>query len=237
MKTAGASFLLVWTCALVLAAAAPRPARAAGDEAEGHRHARRANHLADVNKCRAAIPEYDKALRLIKDSTLLFNRAECYRKTGQADKALADYRQFLVELPKAPNRAQVEAQIAALEKATAPAPAAPPAAGHGGAAPVTAEKDKKDKESLASAKDPGADDDRPTYVPMPPLASQAEPAPVLVDTPRPAAQAETAQGSGHLWIWVGLGAVIVAGAAVGTFLVLNQGKTDVPTTALGNYRF
>src|SRR6185295_1409694 len=73
------------------------------------------------------ILEYDKALRSLKDATLLFNRGECHRKTGQAAKAIADYKQFLAELPAAPNRAQVEAQIAALEKATTVAPPTPAA--------------------------------------------------------------------------------------------------------------
>src|SRR4051812_3166523 len=91
-------------------------AHAANAEAEGRKHARKANHLADINKCKAAIPEYSKAIRLLKDPTLLFNRAECYRRTGEASKAVADYRKFLVELPGAPNRAQVETQIAALDK-------------------------------------------------------------------------------------------------------------------------
>ncbi len=90
-------------------------------EVEGRKHARKANHLADINKCKLAIPEYTKALRLLKDPTLLFNRAECYRRTGEAAKAVADYRKFLVELPSAPNRAQVETQIAALDKRPAPA--------------------------------------------------------------------------------------------------------------------
>ena len=48
--------------------------RAEQNEAEGRKHARKANQLADVNKCKAAIPEYTKALRLLKDPTLLFNR-------------------------------------------------------------------------------------------------------------------------------------------------------------------
>ena len=91
-------------------------------EVEGRKHARKANQLADVNKCKAAIPEYTKAIHLLKDPTLLFNRGECYRRTGDAKKAIADYRKFLTQLPSAPNRAVVESQIAALEnKKGAPA--------------------------------------------------------------------------------------------------------------------
>src|SRR5215831_13104788 len=91
-------------------------ALAANPQVEGRKHARKANHLAEINKCKLAIPEYTKALKLLKDPTLLFNRAECYRRTGDAAKAVADYRKFLLELPAAPNRAQVESQIAALDK-------------------------------------------------------------------------------------------------------------------------
>jgi hypothetical protein len=94
--------------------------------AEGLRHSRRAASLAGANNCKAAIPEYTKAIKMLKDPVLLFNRAECYRTVGKGDAAVTDYRQFLHDLPKAPNRAQVEAQIAALE--TAAKPSAPVAA-------------------------------------------------------------------------------------------------------------
>jgi hypothetical protein len=139
MRAAKVAVLVVCLCAGAGAVPvhAARPGRGASrgpnkNEAEGRRHARKANQLADVNKCKAAIPEYTKAIRLLKDPTLLFNRAECYRRTGEAQKAIADYRKFLVQLPAAPNRGQVENQIAALEKnpgraVIALAPAAPAA--------------------------------------------------------------------------------------------------------------
>ena len=106
MRAAKVAILTV--CLLAGAGAAPGARRRAAtgrepgpnkSEAEGRRHARKANQLADVNKCKAAIPEYTKAIRLLKDPTLLFNRAECYRRTGEAQKAIADYRKFLVAAP------------------------------------------------------------------------------------------------------------------------------------------
>src|SRR5450432_317708 len=100
MTPAKAAFLAAWVLggAVVGVIVVPdRVAWAANAEAEGRKHARKANHLADINKCRLAIPEYSKALRLLKDPTLLFNRAECYRRTGDSAKAVADYRQFLVQ--------------------------------------------------------------------------------------------------------------------------------------------
>ena len=96
--------------------------------AEGIRHSRKAARLAGADKCAAAVPEYTAAFRLLKDPVLLFNRAECYRVLGDRAAALADYRRFLSELPRAPNRAQVEAHIAALDPPAPPAPPAAPAA-------------------------------------------------------------------------------------------------------------
>ena len=53
---------------------------------------------------------------------MLFNRAECYRRIGEDEKAVADYRAFLEAVPAAPNRAQIEAKIATLTAT----PTAPP---------------------------------------------------------------------------------------------------------------
>ena len=46
---------------------------------------------------------------------MLFNRGECYRRTGDSDNAVDDYREFLEKVPNAPNRADIEAKIVALE--------------------------------------------------------------------------------------------------------------------------
>jgi hypothetical protein len=43
-------------------------------------------------------------------------------------------------------------------------------------------------------------------------------------------------GGARPWVWIAL-AVLVAGAAVGGFLVFRPHADPPPTTALGNYRF
>ncbi|MES1165001.1 MAG: tetratricopeptide repeat protein, partial [Verrucomicrobiota bacterium] len=86
----------------------------ADDIADGRRHAQRASHLSASGKCRQAIGEYDKAIAVLHDPTLLFNRGECHRKLGSVDAALEDYKQFLTDLPSAPNRVEVRARIAEL---------------------------------------------------------------------------------------------------------------------------
>jgi len=106
------------------------PALAADDAAAGRHHAAKANRLAAKNDCAGAVMSFTRAYKLLHDPTLLFNRAECYRKLGKDKEALRDYEQFLAELPDAPNRASVEARIVVLRSAAAEEsqPASPPAA-------------------------------------------------------------------------------------------------------------
>jgi tetratricopeptide (TPR) repeat protein len=116
---------------LLFAVSLPRTGFA-DSEAAARKHATRANKLAAQNKCRSALPEFTRAYQTLKDPTLLFNRAECQRKLGNAEEALKDYQQFLTDMPTAPNRASVEEHIATLRATVqsqppASAPAASPA--------------------------------------------------------------------------------------------------------------
>jgi len=104
------------------------------DNAElGRKHASKAGQLAAKNKCKAAVLEFTKAYKLFKDPTILFNRAECYRRLGKDAEALKDYEQFLADMPTAPNRKNVEEHVASLKGSasvaptTATAPAGPEA--------------------------------------------------------------------------------------------------------------
>jgi len=263
-----AKVVIVEVCLFVclLAAAGAVPAYAAGpkrggpnrSEVEGRKHARKANQLADVNKCKAAIPEYTKAMRLLKDPTLLFNRGECYRRTGEANKAIADYRKFLIQLPSAPNRTLVESQISVLEhKKAAPAAVAaapainPPLARVVSPKPAAAEPASSIESPPPPA--PVAEERHPVELvvpePEPELAPSLRappPAPAPVESPGPMAivstkpatspAADTQSSSSYWWIWV-LGAVVVVGAGAGAYFALKQGGTDVPPSGLGNYRF
>ncbi len=113
---------------LVLAGLAGTPAGAAGSDAAGRRHAAKANQLSAKNKCKSAVIEFTKAYKSLKDPTLLFNRAECQRRLGNNADALKDYEQFLADMPAAPNRASVEARMAALREAVQAESAAVPVA-------------------------------------------------------------------------------------------------------------
>ena len=83
------------TLLLALAAAGVAQARDSDPVAVGRYHLRKANQLAGEDHCHSAIHEYTLAYEKLRDPFVLFNRAECYRRIGQAEKAISDYRAFL----------------------------------------------------------------------------------------------------------------------------------------------
>jgi tetratricopeptide (TPR) repeat protein len=219
----------------VLGAAGGAQARDSDPVAVGRYHLRKANQLAGEDHCHSAIHEYTLAYEKLRDPFVLFNRAECYRRIGQGEKAISDYRAFLEAVPAAPNRADIEAKVAAL---TQPAPpAAPPAEPPAAAPPVP--------------RPPPPAFTEPPHQPvvvLPPVEIQppaaepsapAKPAPVLSDTAPAVAASETESPSGHsghLWLWLAIGAVVVGGAA-GAYVALRAPATTPPPTDLGNYKF
>lgn len=250
----GVRALLIGACVIALGARAR-----ADNSADGRRHANRASHLAASGKCKQAIVEYDKALAVLHDPTLLFNRGECHRKLGDADAALEDYNQFLTDLPKAPNRTEVEARIAELRQASSRSPAAAAVVSGPGRVGV-------DKSGVGGAKpfntqsspSPGAAVSGPTVASArAPLlgveatgSSGATAGPTdhggagtdLTLSNRASSSASPAAGpaddslTGHAWFWIAIAASAV-GVGVGTYAILSQEHTSIPPSPLGNYRF
>jgi hypothetical protein len=237
---------------------------ARGDQvSDGRRHAQRASHLAAQGKCRQAIAEYDKAIPVMRDPALLFNRGECHRRLGNAEAALRDYDQFLKALPAAPNRAEVESRIAELRKqppvagsqatrsaAASPAPKVEPAASP---APRTRTADHSATVAGSPAVSGATEPPRPagsapgpsgvaaasTGVASVRVAAPAErgpsSAPILDHEPPPPVPLDSHNSFLHRpWFWIAVGAVTVG---VGTFLILGRHETTIPNSDLGNYKF
>lgn len=199
--------------------------------AEGKSHLKKANALAGEGDCKAAIDEYTKAYELLDDPVVLFNRGECYRRTGDGENAVDDYREFLEKVPKAPNRADIEAKILALD---APEPSArepAPEAKTGPPPMKTAPSPPKPAETPAS-KPAAATGPPPAPTPTP--ESTPEPVVAVATTAR---VEDTGPGGGtRPWVWIAL-SVVAVGAAVGGFLLFRPHDQAPPSTALGNYRF
>ncbi len=138
------------------------------DLARGKRHLKKANALAGDANCRAAVAEYTVAYELLNDPVVLFNRAECYRRIGENEKAADDYHAFLEKVPAAPNRASIEKKLLALE------------------APEPGEREKP-AEALPATKPPPA---KVAEAPPPPAKAPPPPPPAKVaEAPPPPAKA------------------------------------------------
>jgi tetratricopeptide (TPR) repeat protein len=110
---------------VVLAVAvACRPARAADPappvDAEVQRHAVLGQRLLERGQTQEAIAEFRNAYELRADARFLYDIGDGYRRLGLRDQALFYFEHYLSAAPDAPDREDVEEQIAALR--TAPAP-------------------------------------------------------------------------------------------------------------------
>jgi hypothetical protein len=226
------------TAMLLLAAAGAAQGESPAEHAitEGRYHLRKANGLAGEDRCQAAIREYTLAFKKLGDPVVLFNRAECHRRIGEDEKAVTDYRAFLEAVPAAPNRAQIEAKIAALHArlwpVAGPAPARPN--GRGSERSST----PPPLRPIATAPPP-APAERAPVIDDAPLAASAGPPPALALVQTAPAASAPSDGEGHhgkTWIWFALGAA-VAGGAVGAYFALRTPATVPPSTDLGNYKF
>jgi len=209
-----------------------------GVASEGKAHLKRANELAGDDDCQAAVEEYTKAFVLLDDPSVLFSRAECFRRLGENEHAANDYHLYLDRVPKAANRAEVEAKMAALqtaepperEKPAAEPPPSPKVAREKPPAETTPPPPVKEPEATAEPPPP------PVAAPAPPPPPAAKPEPVLTLRREPVVDDTGPARGTRPWVWVAL-AVLVAGAAVGGYFMQRPRPEQPPESALGNYRF
>jgi tetratricopeptide (TPR) repeat protein len=95
------------------------PARAADDAASAREHYQKGTAFYDLGKYNEAIKEFEAAYEIKNDPALLYNLAQSHRLAGNAEQALHFYRTYLRRVPKAPNRAEIDERITALEQQVA----------------------------------------------------------------------------------------------------------------------
>jgi hypothetical protein len=217
-------------------------------KADAKHHLERANALAGEGKCAEAVKEFTAAYDKLQDPIVLFNRAECYRRLGENAKAAEDYRGFLAGFPAAPNRKDIEAKIAALEKPAprAPAPAVrptvptPPPVARTPVAPAPPPPRAPAPVAQApahTAPPPPVVPEPMPFLPPPPGAGETK---TMVEaphatTPTEPPRTEASHGS-RWWLWTGL-AVVVVGGGVAGYLYTRPKDQPLPMTTLGNFRF
>jgi len=107
--------LLIATLSLLVASAAWAQAKPDSKVAAKEHYVRGTSYY-DLGKYDEAIKEFEAAYQLKNDPAFLYNLAQSYRLAGNAERALHFYRTYLRYMPKAPNRAEIEDRIAALER-------------------------------------------------------------------------------------------------------------------------
>ncbi len=213
------------------------------DLARGKRHLKKANALAGDANCQAAVAEYTVAYELLNDPVVLFNRAECYRRIGENEKAADDYHAFLEKVPAAPNRASIEKKLLALEAPEpaqrekpdeAPPATKPPPAKVAEAPPPPAKAPPPPPPAKVAETPPP-----PKAPPPPPKVAEAAPPPpaaVVVAAPAPREDAATPASGSRPWVWIAL-SVLAVGVGAAGYVVFRPHEQPPPETALGNYRF
>jgi tetratricopeptide (TPR) repeat protein len=226
---------------LVLGALIQTPAFAGPGSSAGRKHAAKANQLAAQNRCKAAVAEFTKAYRLLKDPALLFNRAECYRKIGKDRQAVRDYERFLAEMPHAPNQSTVEARIASLRGgAQAAEPSRKESHAQPGAGRAPPGDTHADKWGASDVMPLGEEGQAPAagsaaIGTAAPGASEPQTAANL--TTQPIVPEPKQASRSHAWIWIGTAVVVVGAGAFAAYRYWPRPKTDVPQTPLGNHAF
>jgi tetratricopeptide (TPR) repeat protein len=105
--------LLLGVLALLVLMSWSRPAAAASAE-EPRALVKQGNALYQAGRFEDALRAYQRAYELRPRPVLLFNLAQCHRELGRLARAIYLYERYLVELPAAPDRAEVTALVAQL---------------------------------------------------------------------------------------------------------------------------
>jgi tetratricopeptide (TPR) repeat protein len=101
--------LLLW---LLLAPALAR----ANDVTDAREHYRKGTTLYDLQRYAEAAREYEAAFEIKDDPALLFNIGQAYRFVPDYGKAIGAFKSYLRRKPAAPNREEVLARIAEMQK-------------------------------------------------------------------------------------------------------------------------
>jgi hypothetical protein len=125
LRTTGALSCLL--TALVLALASPALG-ADGATEQARQHYEIGTQQYDLGHWDDAIREFEKAYELRPDPSFLYNLAQAYRRKGDYRRALDLYKNYLVKVPKTPQRAEIEERINSLQKQIDEAVTAKPAA-------------------------------------------------------------------------------------------------------------
>jgi hypothetical protein len=208
-------------------------ALAAGDpEVEAKRHFEEGTKHFNLGEFARAASEYRAAYTAKPDPVFLYNIAQSYRLGNDLERAVFFYRSFLRNMPKAPNRREVEdrivkleAQLAAQRSVTNAPPNLPVAPG--GEQVTAAEPASATRAPLELEPSPQPSEAEPGMRPAPDVAPVT-----LIKTAPTRSDRQPVHKKWWLWTIVGV-AVVGAGLGIGLGVGLSQGSNPPPGSALG----
>jgi hypothetical protein len=191
---------------VLLPSALPSVARAqthADDTTRAKELFQQGTTLFDLGEFDKAIDAWQQGYKEKPDPGFLYNIGQAYRLKGDSQKAIFFYRGYLRNSPKAANRADIEAKIAALQKSAGePKPATPPAPP---SVPPPVAPAPVSPTPVAPPPAPiGPTPVAPPPVPAPPLAGPA-PAPIEPPAPMSEPPAPPASRNRPIDVAVGIG--------------------------------
>jgi tetratricopeptide (TPR) repeat protein len=168
LKSVRAAVFAIVASVVALTATSP-PANAAGDKAAAKKIFRKGVTEYNLGHFEDAITDFEQAYELDHSPILLFNIGQSHRKLGHNDRALFFFKRYLVENPKAKDRAEVEKWIGEIEEslkaerarvppdtgsASAVTPPAPPAPSGVGSSAATPDAQKQPAPFVAASPNP-----------------------------------------------------------------------------------
>lgn len=208
---------LAFVCVGGVAGPALAQAQAQGDDAQAAKvkFESGARHF-DLSEYQEALADFKDAYRLKPDPAFLYNIAQCHRRLGQTEDAIAFYQSYLRRAPDAKNRDEVERRIHELEGLRA-APS--------GAAPAPSNE-------RAGSEPPAFQPDNSAV----PVAQPPAPAPALDLASSSASPSSPSSPATPLytrwWFWSAVGVAALASATT-IIIMATRDPTQVPSSGLG----
>ena len=196
---------------------------------QAREHYQKGTTAYDLGHYDAAISEYEAAYALFNEPTILYDLGQAHRLARHPDQAIHFYKMYLSKVPDAPNRAEVEAKLAALNTAVEQerkARTLPP--DHTLKPPET-------NPPVASPTQPTAPTTTAPTTPAPTTTTPPEPMPTATTTPPATEVDRSARTFKIAGLAVGLaGLGLVAGGIVAG--VLAKGNADAISSADRNHQ-
>jgi hypothetical protein len=160
------------------------------------------NTFYDLGQFDKAIDAWQRGYQLKNDPGFLYNIGQAYRTMGDAEKAIFFYKRYLINAPKAKNRAEVEQKIEALQKQIDERQAPPSGLAPGPSAGSTVEPPSTTTPPPAPA---GPSVASPAAVPSVPAPAATEPPAAPAVSPPPVETPTGGEPARHIDVGLSLG--------------------------------